>query len=448
MLQEEKGSCGVAILVLRAQLVLSDTSSTTRACDFEAIVAVKESAKFVEFKDDDVFDCESIQIMAYFKKIGVARNDVVAHVTSQVEKLGPDYHLCLASTRFLVQEEISGPPLNLEVIFVTSQTTELDIKVLRDTIPLPKKQTTPSTLADLTDQGDPTQLFINLTPIGEGSFGSVFAAVDMNTLDQVAIKQMNLEENYEEDLIGEIAMMKTLHHPNIVRYLSSYLVGEDQLWIVMEFMAGGSLTEILDQFKHIQLTEPQIALILREAMTAVDYIHSLHRLHRDIKSDNILLDMEGNIKLADFGYTVQLTQERSMRDTTIGTPYWEAPEVITGDKYGPKVDIWSIGVMALEMAEGEPPYLDLPPLTALRLIIIDGIPPLHNQDAWSQDFKDYLNSCLSIATDTRFSSRELMMHPFHEKATNKSELKSVILAAKQHKINAQKAQKEAQGEED
>jgi len=291
----------------------------------------------------------------------------------------------------------------------------------------------------LTDQGDPTQLFINLTPIGEGSFGAVFAAVDMNTLDQVAIKQMNLEENYEEDLIGEIGMMKTLKHPNIVTYLSSFLVGDDQLWIVMEFMAGGSLTEILDQFKHIQLTEPQIALILRESMTAVDYIHSLHRLHRDIKSDNILLDMDGNVKLADFGYTVQLTQERSMRDTTIGTPYWEAPEVITGDRYGPKVDIWSIGVMALEMAEGEPPYLDLPPLTALRLIIIDGIPPLHVPDAWSSEFKHYMGCCLSIATENRFSSRELMMHPFHEKATNKTELKSVILAAKQFKIEAQNA---------
>lgn len=365
-----------------------------------------------------------------------------------MQKFGPGFCLALASTKFLVQEEISGPPLNLEVIFTTSPNTELEIKVLRDTVPLPKKQTTPQSLADLTDDGDPTQLYINLTPIGEGSFGSVYAAVDMNTLDQVAIKQMNLEENYEEDLIGEIAMMKTLKHPNIVTYCASYLVGEDQLWIVMEFMPGGSLTEILDQFKHVQLTEPQCAYILREAMTAVDYIHSLHRLHRDIKSDNILLDMEGNVKLADFGYTVQLTQERDMRDTTIGTPYWEAPEVITGDKYGPKVDIWSIGVMALEMAEGEPPYLDLPPLTALRLIIVDGIPPLHEPDQWSADFKDYLASCLAIATELRFSSRELMMHPFHDRACDKSELKGVIVAAKQHKAAAKALLEAQQAEHD
>lgn len=88
----------------------------------------------------------------------------------------------------------------------------------------------------------------------------------------------------------------------------------------------------------------------------------MHRIHRDIKSDNILLDLKGNIKLADFGYTVQLTQKRPLRDTTIGTPYWEAPEVITGDPYDKKVDVWSLGIMALEMAEGEPPYMDLPPI--------------------------------------------------------------------------------------
>jgi len=160
----------------------------------------------------------------------------------------------------------------------------------------------------------------------------------------------------------------------------------------MEMMEGGSLTEILDQHAHLKLTEPQIALIMLEALTALDFIHSMHRIHRDIKSDNILLDMkvqiaflvcvssprlvfklflaQGNVKLADFGYTVQLTQERKKRDTTIGTPYWEAPEVITGDEYDYKVDIWSLGIMALEMADGEPPYMDMPPLTVCLPLLL------------------------------------------------------------------------------
>jgi len=296
------------------------------------------------------------------------------------------------------------------------------------------------------DKGNPVHFYTQLTPIGEGSFGTVYSAVDVNTLDQVAIKQMNIEDNYEEDLISEIGMMKTLKHPNIVQYLASFLIGSGQIWIVMEFMDGGSLTEILDQYKHLKLSEPQIALILREAVTAIAFLHDLHRLHRDIKSDNILLDLSGNIKLADFGYTVQLTEERSSRDTTIGTPYWEAPEVITGDSYGQKVDIWSIGVMAMEMVEGEPAYLDLPPLTALRLIIIDGIPPLRNPEKWSPEFKDYIDRCLQISSVKRATSAELMQHPFHKKAGDKSELRSVILTAKKLKMEKQKQMEEMQKE--
>eukprot|EP01126_Amoeba_proteus_P063062 TRINITY_DN864_c0_g1_i10.p1 TRINITY_DN864_c0_g1~~TRINITY_DN864_c0_g1_i10.p1 ORF type:complete len:188 (-),score=42.97 TRINITY_DN864_c0_g1_i10:776-1339(-) len=173
---------------------------------------------------------------------------------------------------------------------------------------------------------------------------------------------MKLGENYEEDLITEITMMKTLSHPNIVKYIDSYIV-EKKLWVVMEFMGGGSLTDILELFPHLQMSESEIAQIMLESLKALEYIHRMHRIHRDIKSDNILLDTTGSVKLADFGYTVQLTEAKNKRSTTIGTPYWEAPEVITGDPYDSKVDIWSLGIMAIEMAEGEPPYMDLPPLT-------------------------------------------------------------------------------------
>jgi len=315
-------------------------------------------------------------------------------------------------------------------------------------VPLPKKNPLPRNIMEIVDKGNPIHFYTQLVAIGEGSFGTVYSAVDVNTLDQVAIKQMNVEDNYEEDLISEIGMMKTLHHSNIVKFLASYLVGTGQIWIVMEFMDGGSLTEILDQYKHMQLTEPQIALLLRETVQAISFLHDLHRLHRDIKSDNILLDLSGNVKLADFGYTVQLTEERSSRDTTIGTPYWEAPEVITGDSYGQKVDIWSIGVMAIEMVDGEPAYLDLPPLTALRLIIIDGIPPLTYPDKWSAEFKDYIDRCLQISSASRATAAELTKHPFHKRACDKSELRSVILLAKNYKIEDQRAMELMQNGDD
>jgi len=242
---------------------------------------------------------------------------------------------------------------------------------------------------------------------------------------------MGLNDNYDEDLIGEIVMMKTLKHPNIISYLDSFKY-EDQLWMVMEFMDGGSLTQVLDQYHYLKLTEEQIAYLMGEALVGLDYLHQMHRIHRDIKSDNILLDLQGNVKLADFGYTVQLTQERSVRDTTIGTPYWEAPEVITGDPYGYKADIWSMGIMTMEMAEGEPPYLDLPPLTALRLIVVDGIPPLSGNHR-SEHFRHFVKLMLSIKTSKRASTTELLEHPFLFHKAPKSEIREVILLAKQYK---------------
>jgi len=242
---------------------------------------------------------------------------------------------------------------------------------------------------------------------------------------------MNIADNYEEDLISEVNMMATLSHDNIVKYLASYKVNEEQLWVVMEFMTGGSLTEILELHKHISITETHISFIMLETLKALEYIHSLHRIHRDIKSDNILLDNNGNIKLADFGYTVQLTEGKNRRNTTIGTPYWEAPEVITGDHYDSTVDIWSLGIMAIEMAEGEPPYMDLPPTTALRLIVMDGIPPLVGH--YSTEFKDFINGCLEIQAARRATSQELLRHPFVLKACSKEEIRKLIRVTKQIK---------------
>jgi len=375
----------------------------------------------------------------FYKQNGINRADIRQHPQDEVARLQGTYHLALAKIALSIEETVDGclnSNMELIVNIFPSGISGMVVKSLRRFMPLPKTEDTALTLMDLTSKEDPTELFVDLKPIGEGSFGQVYVALDMRTLDRVAIKQMDLGENYEEDLIGEIAMMKSFKHPNIVTYLDSYKQDE-QLWVVMEYMEGGSLTEILDQYQHIRLVEDQIALILLESCTALDYIHSMNRIHRDIKSDNILLDLKGNIKLADFGYTVQLTQERSLRDTTIGTPYWEAPEVITGDQYDDKVDIWSLGIMALEMAEGEPPYMDLPPLTALRLIVVDGIPPL-DPVKWSEPFRDFVQCCLWTKTAKRSSSRELLQHPFLKQVAPKSSMRKVILKAKHFKAEEQR----------
>ncbi|GAM19841.1 hypothetical protein SAMD00019534_030160 [Acytostelium subglobosum LB1] len=282
------------------------------------------------------------------------------------------------------------------------------------------------TINDLVNREDPTKIYKNMTKIGEGAAGEVFVATSSKTTKRVAIKKIEINNDNAKLLVTEIAIMKTSQHDNIVSYIDSYIVNDRELWVAMEFMGGGCLTDILEAFNNIKMTEPQIAYVLRETLRSLQYIHSLHRIHRDIKSDNILLSSDGAVKIADFGYAAQLTQKQQKRNTVVGTPYWMAPELIRGHDYGIKVDIWSLGIMMMEMAEGEPPYMDFPPLRALFLITTKGIPPLKEQSKWSKDFNDFFNKCLDINVQTRPDAATLLRHPFLDKACDGNQFKPLI----------------------
>lgn len=276
--------------------------------------------------------------------------------------------------------------------------------------------------------GDPKKKYTKFVKIGQGASGVVNSAIEIATGNEVAIKQMNLSQQPKKELIiNEILVMRENKQANIVNYVDSYLVCEE-LWVVMEYLAGGSLTDVVTE---TCMDEGQIASVCRECLQALDFLHGNGVIHRDIKSDNILLGLDGNVKLTDFGFCATITPEQDKRSTMVGTPYWMAPEVVTRKQYGPKVDIWSLGIMAIEMIEGEPPYLNENPLRALYLIATNGTPELQHPERLSPVFRDFLNKTLEMDVDKRPTARELLMHPFLRQAKPLASLHPLIIAAKE-----------------
>ncbi|KAF5362568.1 hypothetical protein D9756_002379 [Leucocoprinus leucothites] len=269
-----------------------------------------------------------------------------------------------------------------------------------------KEEDTIKGLQQICTDADPTKLYRNLVRIGQGGSGDVYTAYQVGTDLCVAIKQMDLEKQPRKDLItNEILVMRSSRHPNIVNYIDSFLHKND-LWVVMEYMEGGSLTDVVTANL---MTEGQIAAVSRETAQGLEHLHRHGVIHRDIKSDNVLLSMVGDIKLIDFAFSAQISDPaHAKRTTMVGTPYWMAPEIVTRKEYGPKVDIWSLGIMAIEMIEGEPPYLNQEPLKALYLIATNGTPKIANPKDLSNVFSDYLAKCLEVDVDKRPNVTELL----------------------------------------
>eukprot|EP01035_Chromulina_nebulosa_P017006 gene17006-22508_t len=263
---------------------------------------------------------------------------------------------------------------------------------------------------------DYAKYYQNLKKLGQGASGTVYSATDGRSGKVVALKIAPMAEL--KDLLNEIGLQAMSKHPNIVECIEAYANG-NEVCIVMELMTGGSLTDILDVSNP--MPEPMIAYVCLKILLGLAFMHKNYRLHRDIKSDNVLINHDGEVKIADFGFAVNLTTEANKRNSVVGTPYWMAPELIRGQDYDYKVDVWSLGITALEMAEGEPPLLNEPPLRALLLITINGPPQLKQRSQWSNEFHHFLGRCCDVRSELRAKAEQLLTHPFIKHACTPEE---------------------------
>uniref|UniRef100_A0A8C6TP55 non-specific serine/threonine protein kinase n=1 Tax=Neogobius melanostomus TaxID=47308 RepID=A0A8C6TP55_9GOBI len=281
---------------------------------------------------------------------------------------------------------------------------------------------------------NPEEIWDIIGELGDGAFGKVYKAQNKQNGTFAAAKVIDTKTEDElEDYMVEIEILASCDHHHIVKLLDAFYF-EGKLWILIEFCAGGAVDAIMLELER-PLTEPQIRMVCKQTLEALLYLHENKIIHRDLKAGNILLSLEGDVKLADFGVSAKNTKTLQRRDSFIGTPYWMAPEVVMCETskdrpYDYKADIWSLGVTLIELAQVEPPNHEMNPMRVLLKIAKSEPPTLMHPSRWSPEFSDFLRRSLDKNVDHRWSTAQLLQHPFVTSVTDSKPLRELIAEAK------------------
>ncbi|CAL8321724.1 unnamed protein product [Merluccius merluccius] len=298
-----------------------------------------------------------------------------------------------------------------------------------------------STMIGLQNLGDPSLDWDIVETIGKGTYGKVYRVTSKKDGSQAAVKVLDPINDVDEEIEAEYNILRTLsNHPNVVKFFGMFYKTDNitggQLWLVLELCNGGSVTELIKGlFMRAQrLQEPLIAYILYGALLGLQHLHNNRIIHRDVKGNNILLTTEGGVKLVDFGVSAQLTSARLRRNTSVGTPFWMAPEVIACEQqydysYDARCDVWSLGITAIELADGDPPLAEMHPVKALFKIPRNPSPTLAQPDQWCRSFSHFIGQCLIKDFEARPSVTHLLEHPFIKQAQGKDVALGQQLAA-------------------
>ncbi|XP_045888019.1 myosin-IIIa isoform X2 [Micropterus dolomieu] len=281
---------------------------------------------------------------------------------------------------------------------------------------------------------DPTDTWEIIETIGKGTYGKVYKVLNKIDGSKAAVKILDPIHDIDEEIEAEYNILKALSdHANVVKFYGMYYKKDvkcgDQLWLALELCNGGSVTDLAKGMlkRGDRMDEAIIAYILHEALMGLQHLHVNKTIHRDVKGNNILLTTHGGIKLVDFGVSAQLTNTRLRRNTSVGTPFWMAPEVIACEQqldstYDARCDVWSLGITAIELGDGDPPLSELHPMRALFKIPRNPPPTLHQPELWSDDFNDFICKCLIKDFELRPNVLDLLQHVFIKQIVSREKI--------------------------